>query len=128
MRLTPNPGVSAFFKQAKTSKQPLYLSVLTIGEIEKGIAKLIKSNDSKQAEHLKHKLQVITQEYESFIIPIDTDVSTVWGTILANTDDTNAIDKLIAATAAVYGLTVVTRNIKHIQPTGVTCLNPFTYD
>ncbi|NYZ69681.1 type II toxin-antitoxin system VapC family toxin [Endozoicomonas sp. SM1973] len=125
MRLNPNPNVLSFFKEAKKKKQPIYLSAITIGEIRKGITKLTRRKDIKQAEYLKQKLTTIMRDYAGLILPIDEDVSEAWGVILGNTDDTNAIDKLIAATAAVYNLTVVTRNIQDIEPTGVKCLNPF---
>ncbi|WP_027709130.1 type II toxin-antitoxin system VapC family toxin [Zooshikella ganghwensis] len=126
MRLNPNAGVAAFFELVKKDKSRVYLSSLTIGEIQKGITKLVRSNDVKQANLLQKKMDLIVQEYAGSILPIDEDVSSVWGVILAKTDDTNAIDKLIAATGIVYGLTVVTRNVRHIQDTGVKYLNPFS--
>lgn len=121
----PNSGVIAFMKKAKQEKSPLYLSVLTIGEINKGIAKLARHNDHQQSDRLKRWLEQLTVDFSDFLLPIDADTSVIWGEVLAATDDTNAIDKLIAATALQYDLTLITRNIDHVMDTGAKCANPF---
>ena len=110
----PDPGVTAFIQEADDAESSLYLSVLTIGEINKGIIRLTQWHEQLKID------------FADFLLPIDADTTTIWGEILAVTDDTNAIDKLIAATALQYGLTLVTRNIDHLVGTGARCLNPFT--
>ena len=121
----PNAGVMAFVKEARDIESPLYLSVLTIGEIYKGIAKLIRYKDHQQAGRLRQWQEQITMDFADSLLPIDADTTVIWGEVLAATDDTNAIDKLIAATALQYDLTLVTRNIDHVLVTGAKCVNPF---
>lgn len=122
----PNSGVVAFFETAKKTNEPLYLSVLAIGEIAKGINKLAAYGDAQQADKLQRWLLQIKTEYANNLLPVDSDVSELWGALLAATDDTNAIDKMIAATALLYDLTLVTRNTAHVAGTGVSCINPFS--
>ena len=121
----PNTGVVAFMEKAKSTESSLYLSVITIGEIEKGIAKLSRYHDAQQAGKLKQWQDSLLTDFADYLLPIDVDTTVIWGEMLAATDDTNAIDKLIAATALQYGLTLVTRNIDHVDNTGVACVNPF---
>ena len=122
----PDPGVTAFIQEADDAESSLYLSVITIGEINKGIVRLTRYNDLQQADRLTRWHEQLKIDFADFILPIDADTTTIWGEILAATDDTNAIDKLIAATALQYGLTLVTRNIDHLAGTGTRCFNPFT--
>ena len=121
----PNPGVTAFIKEADDAESSLYLSVITIGEINKGIVRLTRYNDLQQAERLRQWYKQLKIDFADFLLPIDVDTTVIWGEVLAATDDTNAIDKLIAATALQYGLTLVTRNIDHLIGTGAKCVNPF---
>ena len=121
----PSAGVVSFMEEAKSTESPLYLSVLTIGEIEKGIAKLARYNDIQQADKLKHWQEQLITDFADYLLPVDVDTTVIWGEVLAATDDTNAIDKLIAATALQYDLTLVTRNIDHVANTGAKCVNPF---
>ena len=121
----PDPGVTAFINRANNAESPLYLSVITLGEINKGIARLTRYNDLQQAERLKQWYLRLKIDFADFLLPIDADTAVIWGEILAVTDDTNAIDKLIAASALQYGLTLVTRNTDHLIDTGAMCINPF---
>ena len=121
----PDAGVMAFIKEAKDSESSLYLSVLTIGEINKGIAKLTRYGDHQQADSIRQWREQLTIDFADSLLPLDVDTAEIWGEVLAATDDTNAIDKLIAATALQYGLTLVTRNIDHVIDTGAKCANPF---
>jgi hypothetical protein len=124
-RRQPDAKVADFMERAKCAAEPMYLSVLTIGEINKGIRKLHRYGDTRQAAKLQLWLSELKGEYSDYLLPIDSDVSELWGMLLASTDDTNAIDKLIAATAMLYGLSLVTRNVDHVAGTGVVCINPF---
>ena len=63
-------------------------------------------------------------EFEGSILPFDLDVAHLWGHLLARSEQ-NPIDKQLAATAILYGLTVVTRNVRHVKDTGAAVLDPF---
>ncbi len=121
----PDQGVVDFFEKIKNHQSELYLSVLTIGEINSGISKLTHYRDHQQAEKLQRWLTQLKSEYTNRILAIDSDICTLWGAMLAATDNTNAVDKLIAATALNYGFTLVTRNVAHMAGTGAQCVNPF---
>lgn len=121
----PNTGVVAFMKKAKKEKSALYLSALTIGEINKGIAKLTRYNDHQQADKLRQWQEQLITDFADSLLPVDVDTSIIWGEMLAATGDTHAVDKLIAATALQYGLILVTRNTDHVKDTGAKCVNPF---
>ena len=121
----PNAGVIAFIEEADDTESSLYLSVISVGQINKGIVRLTRHNDLLQANRLRQWHNQLQIDFADFLLPIDIDTTVIWGEILAVTDDTNAIDKLIAATALQYGLTLVTRNIDHFAGTGARCINPF---
>lgn len=124
-RRQPDPGVAGFLEQARADSAEVFLSALTVGEVRKGIAKLKRYGDQDQADMLQRWLTHLREEYAERILAIDADVGELWGAMLAATNDTNAVDKLIAATALQYGLTLVTRNVGHVAGTGVNCIDPF---
>ena len=64
-------------------------------------------------------------DYADAILPFDAEIAQIWGRLRVPHAE-NPLDKQIAATALMYGLTVVTRNVPHYGPTGVAVLNPFT--
>jgi toxin FitB len=102
----------------------LHTSVLVIGEIRRGI-ELKRRNDAAQAEALDAWLDKVRAGLGARILPVDERVATAWGR-LGILDALPAIDGLIAATALVHGLTVVTRNLGDLVRAGVTILNPFS--
>lgn len=109
----------------------LFISSLTLGEIQKGISKL----NTKKHEEMKKKVvleewffnQLIPQFHDR-ILPMDTNVFLTWGKLAGEYQQRNIIipfaDGLLAATALTYNLTVVTDNIKDFCSTGVRILNP----
>ena len=103
-----------------------FLSVVTIGEIEKGIEKK-RASDVDFANELAKWLDTIIFDYNNFILPITTDISRRWGILSAKIGHDGA-DLLIAATALVHGYTVATRNTNHFIPAGVQVSNPFEED
>jgi len=119
-----HPGVIIFFKNLHTSKTPCYLSSITLGELERGIAMCRYRNDMTQANALQNWLNALMTDFVGSILPFNTDCARVWGHI-CTPDNTNIIDKQIAATALLYDLTLVTRNVRHVEGTGVRVLNPF---
>lgn len=116
-----DPGVAAWF--AEVASPEIYLSALTVGEIRKGIES-IRRRDERAAEALEAWLHELVAAYSDRILPIDEAVAERWGRFNVP-DPRPVLDSLIAATASVHGLTLVTRNRKHVEPTGVGCLNPF---
>lgn len=104
--------------------EDLFLSVLTIGELRKGIDSLAR-HDSHGASILNRWLQTVVEGFGNRIVSIDRTVAEEWGSM--NVPSTlPAVDGLLAATAKVHGLVLVTRNTKHVARTGVSCLNPFS--
>jgi predicted nucleic acid-binding protein len=102
----------------------LHTSVLVIGEIRRGI-ELKRRNDAAQAAALDLWLDRVRAGLGPRILPVDERIATLWGR-LGIPDALPAIDGLIAATALVHGLTVVTRNRDDLARAGVTILNPFS--
>jgi predicted nucleic acid-binding protein len=119
-----NPGVCDFFKAARVEAIPLYLSVVTIGELRTGVERLRHRGDTAQAKRLERWLRQITTAYAESILPIDEETAHVWGRLRVPNPE-NPLDKQIAATALIHDLTVVTRNSDHFSPTGVRLHNPF---
>jgi toxin FitB len=119
-----NAGVTEFFKRTAERSDALYLSVLTIGELRRGVELIRHRGDSAQALQLDAWLQVVLNEYRELILPFDHDAAQVWGRLRVPNPE-HELDKQVAAIALVNGLTVVTRNTAHFQATGVGVLNPF---
>ena len=120
-----NRGVRQFFRRVIMERTPVFLSVITIGELRRGIELLRYRGDSRQAEQLEKWLEALLSEYRDFILDIDTDIAQLWGR-LRMLHPENALDKQLAATALIHDLTVVTRNQADFRKTGVRVLNPFT--
>ena len=101
----------------------LFVSVVTIGEIERGIERQ-RSVDPGFAERLANWIEVTLRLYEGRILPVSLDVARRWGR-LSHQVGNKGMDLAIAATALQHGLAVVTRNVSDFTPTGVTVINPF---
>jgi len=119
-----NPGVRAFFKKAVANDMPLFLSVVTVGELRRGVELVRYRGDLRQALQLEQWLDALLDEYQDYILGMNHDIAQLWGKLRVPHPE-NAIDKQIAATALIYDLTVVTRNQKDFVKTGVRVLNPF---
>lgn len=119
------PQGSEIIKSAisKYDDNALFLSVLTVGEIAKGINLL---PDSRKKLELTNWFTNLEQEFDDRILPIDRDTAIMWGELTARARNDGitvpACDGLIAATALRYGLHVVTKNIKHFKGTGALIL------
>ncbi len=114
-------NVAAWF--ASISDNDPFLSVLTLGEIRKGIV-LVQDRAPRQAEALEDWLTHVKQNYAGRILSVNADTSEVWGQ-MHDTRNIPVVDGLLAATAKVHHLTLVTRNIQHVQGLGASLLNPF---
>jgi predicted nucleic acid-binding protein len=120
-----NPGVLAFLRGAATRNEAVYLSVVTIGELRRGIELIRHRGDEPQAKLLERWLGTVLRDYEHQILAFDADAAQVWGRIRVPNPE-HELDKQIAATALVHDLTVVTRNVQHFRTTSVRLLNPFS--
>jgi len=105
------------------AEEDIFISVLTIGEIRKGIES-VRRRDARSAVVLERWLSRIIRERRDRILPIDREIAEEWGR-LSVPDPLSPVDALIAATAKVYGLTLVTRNVRDVERTGVDALNPW---
>ena len=124
-RSRANKGVRQFFKQAVDEKAPMFLSVVTVGELRRGVELIRHRGDVRQANQLEKWLTGLLVDYRDNILDINPDIAQLWGRLRVPHPE-NALDKLIAATALIYDLTIVTRNHKDFVKTGVKILNPFT--
>ncbi len=114
----------AFFRQAAQNDVGLYLSVVTVGELRRGVELIRHRGDKAQATRLESWLTRVLKEFGNHILAIDEEIGQVWGRLRVPRHE-HALDKLIAATALIHDLTVVTRNVDDFVGTGVRLLNPF---
>ena len=103
----------------------LFISVLVVGEIRRGI-ELLRRRDAEGARALDGWLRGLERRYEERILPVTVEVCRLWGGLSLDRP-LAPIDGLMAATAIHHGLTLVTRNVGHVQRSGVSVLNPFLY-
>jgi predicted nucleic acid-binding protein len=108
---------------SSVAPEGIFLSVLTIGEIRKGVEN-IRRRDARSASVLETWLLRIISHYRDQILPIELDIVEEWGW-MSVPNPLPVIDGLIAATAKVRGLTLVTRNIADMERAGVSLLNPW---
>ncbi|WP_445368053.1 type II toxin-antitoxin system VapC family toxin [Methylomonas sp. BW4-1] len=120
-----NPGVNQFFAGVAQNDHKLYISVVTVGELRRGVDLLNHRGDFSQGKLLENWLNQLMQEYRHHVLPIDNEIALVWGKLRVPNPQ-HPLDKLIAATALIYDLTVVTRNVGDFAGTGIRVLNPFT--
>lgn len=106
-----------------TEADSLFLSVLSLGEIRQGVERK-RRNDLVAARDLERWLEALSELYAERILPVDERIAQQWGR-LDVADPLPAVDGLLAATALVYDLTLVTRNTKDFLRTGALLLNPF---
>ena len=118
-----NPGVARWY--ASVLETDLYVSVLVLGEIRKGIELARRNNDHPKADVLEIWLQSVVENFSVRILPITAQVADAWG-ILNAIRPVSVIDGLLAATAEEHDLTLVTRNVSDVQGLGVKLLNPFS--
>jgi toxin FitB len=114
-------GVRAWM--AGVEEDEIHLSVLVIGELRTGVERL-RRRDARQAAALDRWLASLVRGHGDRILGIDLAVAEAWGRLSAMRL-ASLVDTLLAATAEVHGLTLVTRNISEVDWTGVPCFNPF---
>jgi predicted nucleic acid-binding protein len=126
IKATPNSGFLEWMRWQE--EHHVFLSVISIGEITKGITKL---SDDFRKETLQHWVHHdLISRFQDRLLPINSDVSQKWGELLGYAElrgqKLPAIDALLAATAFVYELTIVTRNISDLERFSIPILNPWS--
>jgi toxin FitB len=122
------PRANPRVRQAVESlnSEDLFLSVISVGEIAKGIALL---REARKRDELRKWMQSLERDYADRILGVDLETSHIWGELSAEAQRSGKIvpasDGLIAATARCHGLHVMTRNTEHFKVTGVLVLNPW---
>jgi hypothetical protein len=117
----PDPRVLSFLQLADSST--LFLSVLTLGELRRGI-EARRRDDPAAAKSLAAWAQGLEVGFAEHILGIDAAIARLWGEWSADRSRP-VIDTLLAATASVHGLTFVTRNLRHVHDLPLKVLNPF---
>ena len=116
-----NPGVARWI--ASVEERDLFLSVLVVGELHQGVDWL-RRRDPIAARRLARWLATLTESYAERLLPVDLAVATLWGALNVP-DPLPVVDGLLASTAIIHDLTLVTRNTGDVVRTGVRLLNPF---
>lgn len=116
-----DPGVRAWVDAAEDSQ--LFTSVLVLGEVRRGIES-IRRRDAVAAMALAQWLARLTETFDDRILSVDAKVADRWGSLNVS-DPMPTVDGLLAATALVHGLTLVTRNVRDVARAGVKTFNPF---
>jgi len=123
-RADANPGVRRAV--GEISDDDLFVSVVSVGEIAKGI-ELLENGRRKRA--LQSWLQTLERDYASRILPVDREAAHIWGELTAAAQKQGKIvasnDGLISATARRHGLRIMTRNLTDFEPTGAMLINPW---
>jgi predicted nucleic acid-binding protein len=118
---TPDPNVVSWL--LSVPEKSLFLSVVTISEIQRGIA-LQRSKDAHFAERLQYWLDTLVRNYGDRVLSVTPEIACRWGELTASVGHDGA-DVVIAATALQHGLSVVTRNERHFSPFSVSIFNPY---
>jgi predicted nucleic acid-binding protein len=116
-----NPNVRSWFESVDDAE--VYLSVLVIGELRQGVESL-RRRDPASAAQLDRWLHELVAIHAKRVLPVDAAIADRWGR-LSVPDPISAVDGMLAATALVHSLTLVTRNVRHVRRTGVRHVDPF---
>lgn len=120
-RRTPDPRVAAWLARHEDT---LWISVLTLGELEKGLARV--EEPSRRNRLQRWIRREVPDWFAGRILPVDREISVHWGRMLGRLrDPMPAIDSLLAATALVHGLEIATRNVDDFKASGVSVFNPW---
>ena len=116
----PHGGVVAWLESVDDTQ--LHLSAVTVGEIQAGI-ELTREQDPKKAKEIEAWLELVSATYN--LLPMDAKTFRAWARLMHRKSNTLYEDAMIAATAKVHGLTVVTRNVADFNALGLEVFNPF---
>ena len=125
LKKEPNPAVMAWLDAQ--DEQTLFLSVLNLGELQKGISKLAEG--TKQEELQAWVSHDLAERFSGRILTVDQETALCWGRLQGDAERRGeklpVMDSMIAASAAVHGMSVVTRNTKDLERCGVQVCNPW---
>lgn len=116
-----NANVRSWFDAVP--EDALYVSVLVVGELRQGVERA-RRRDPEAALHLERWLAKLVERYEARILPVDSTIAELWGRLNVP-DPLPIIDGLLAATALVNDMALVTRNVADVARSGVRVVNPF---
>ncbi|MEB4589468.1 type II toxin-antitoxin system VapC family toxin [Candidatus Thiothrix sp. Deng01] len=119
-----NPGVLRFMEQIEEQGSAVYISVITLGELRRGIDLIRHRGDQQQAALLENWLKTVLEQHSERILDFDQEAAQLWGHLRVPHPE-NALDKQIAATALIHDLILVTRNTKDFQSMHIKLHNPF---
>lgn len=128
VRKEPNPGVISWLDQR--DERSLYLSVLTVGELQKGVSKLPAGTRKEDLQAwIEHDL---AERFSGRILGLDLETAITWGRLQGEAEQRGeklpVMDSLIAATAITHGLAVVTRNPRDLERCQARVVNPWGFD
>jgi len=120
-RPQPDANVLSWFR--RTDQAGIFISVLTLGELTRGAVKAAR-RDAAAGRRFQNWVGEVQTEFAERVLGIDLKIASLWGELsVART--VPVVDSLLAATALVHGMTLVTRNVRDVADTGVAMLNPW---
>jgi len=119
-RARPHGAVLAWLQQVRD--EDLHISAVTIGEIQSGI-EITREQDQAKAAEIETWLEQVAETYN--VLSMDARTFRVWARLMHRRTDDLVEDAMIAATAAIHRLTIVTRNVRDLESFGVPTFNPF---
>jgi predicted nucleic acid-binding protein len=120
----PKPHGAVLAWLASVDEKDLYLSSLSLGEIQRGI-EITRQQDVAKAQSLELWLDQLANSLE--VLVLDAEVMREWARMMHRQSNTLSEDAMLAATARVHGLQMITRNTADFEVLGVNCFNPFNF-
>jgi predicted nucleic acid-binding protein len=121
----PKPHGAVLAWLASVDAQTLFLSAFSLGEIQRGI-EITRRQDEVKAQSMERWLDQLANALE--VLTLDALVMREWARLMQRRSNTLSEDAMLAATAQVHGLQMVTRNVADFEALGLACLNPFTFN
>jgi len=118
----PDPTVTRWLQAVPTNN--IRISVLVIGQIRCGVES-VRRRDPSAGDRLDSWFDTLLHDFRDQLVPVSTEIADLWGRLILP-DRLPEVDGLLAATALAHNWTIVTRNVKDFERTGVRLLNPFS--